>query len=116
VAHVITIHAEASRHPHRVLQSLAHADVVRGIALNPGTPVDSVEPLLDEVDLLLLLAVNPGWSGQSFLAMTERRVARAKELIRGRDILVPRGRWSARRLAALFATRARQLSAWWKSA
>lgn len=53
---------ESTRHPHRVLQSLGDSGVVRGVALNPGTPLSAVEPLLDELELLVL-AVNPGWGG-----------------------------------------------------
>lgn len=55
--------------------------IVRGVALNPGTPVTAVEPLLDEADLVLLLAVNPGWGGQRFSPGTERRLAATREMI-----------------------------------
>jgi ribulose-phosphate 3-epimerase len=87
-ADVVTVHVESTRHPHRVLQSLAGSGVVRGVALNPGTPVSSVEPLLDELELLLVLAVNPGFGGQSFLPSTERRLAEARALVAGREIVV----------------------------
>jgi ribulose-phosphate 3-epimerase len=79
-ASVVTFHVEATRHPHRVLQLLGPG-VTRGVALNPGTPVSAVEPLLDEVDLVLVLAVDPGWSGQKFAPGTERKLAAARELI-----------------------------------
>jgi ribulose-phosphate 3-epimerase len=87
-AGIVTFHVEATRHPHRVLQSLAGTGVVRGVGLSPGTPVAVVEPLLDELELVLVLAVNPGWSGQSFLPSTERRVAELRGLIAGRQIVV----------------------------
>jgi ribulose-phosphate 3-epimerase len=87
-AGIITCHAESTTHPHRVLQSLAGTGVLRGIALNPGTPLEVVEPLLDDLDLVLLLAINPGWSGQKFIPGTQRRVATARELIAGRDIVL----------------------------
>ncbi len=87
-AGIITFHVEATRHPHRVLQSLADTGVVRGAALNPGTPLPAVEPLLDELELLLVLAVNPGWGGQSFLPSTERRLAEARALVDGREIVL----------------------------
>jgi len=87
-ADAITFHVEATRHPHRVLQSLAGTGVTRGVALNPGTPVAAVEPLLDEVELVLVLAVNPGWPGQSFIRATERRLAAARELIEDREIVL----------------------------
>jgi ribulose-phosphate 3-epimerase len=97
-ADMVTIHVESCRHPHRVLQALgkmANVNVperglLRGIALNPGTPLEAVVPLLYEVDLVFLLAVNPGWSGQSFIPSTPRRLAALLEIIRQRkkDILV----------------------------
>jgi ribulose-phosphate 3-epimerase len=85
-AGMLTFHVEATRHPHRVLQSLAGRGVTRGVALNPGTPLAAVEPLLDELDLLLLLAVNPGWPGQALIPGTGDRLATARELIGGRAI------------------------------
>lgn len=87
-AGIVTVHVESTRHPHRVLQSLADSGVVRGAALNPGTPLSVVEPLLDELELLLVLAVNPGWSGQSFIPSTERRLAEARALVDGREIVL----------------------------
>jgi ribulose-phosphate 3-epimerase len=87
-AGIITCHVESTTHPHRVLQSLAGSGVIRGIAVNPGTPLDAVEPLVDDLDLLLLLAINPGWSGQKFIPATQRRVAAARELIAGRDVVL----------------------------
>jgi len=88
-ADMLTFHVEATRHPHRVLQALGTA-VKRGIALNPGTPVTAVEPLLDDVELVLVLAVNPGWGGQRFSPGTERRLAVARELIEhsGRAVML----------------------------
>ena len=64
--------------------------VMRGIALNPGTPVGAIEPLLDEVDLVLLLAINPGWGGQSFLPSTLGRLRHVREILAdsSRPILV----------------------------
>jgi ribulose-phosphate 3-epimerase len=85
-ADIVTFHVESTRHPHRVLQSLAGSGVARGVALNPGTPLAAVEPLLDDLELLLVLAVNPGWSGQTFIPATERKLADARALIGGREI------------------------------
>ena len=79
-AAMLTFHVEATRHPHRVLQALG-SGVMRGIALNPGTPVAAVEPLLDDADLVLILAVDPGWGGQRFAPATEGRLAAVRELI-----------------------------------
>ena len=88
-ADMIVVHPEASRHVHRALQQLAAATntndsargVIRGVALNPGTPLEVLEPLLDELQVVFLLAVNPGWGGQRFLASTLRRIDRARRII-----------------------------------
>ena len=69
-AEIVTVHAESGRHPHRALQELTQLSagvrpVIRGYAINPGTPVQAIEPVLDLIDLVLVLAVNPGWSGQA---------------------------------------------------
>jgi ribulose-phosphate 3-epimerase len=87
-ADIITFHVESTAHPHRVLQRLTEHGVTRGVALNPGTPVQAVEPLLDDVDLVLLLAVNPGWPGQKFIAATADRLWAINELIGLRDVRV----------------------------
>jgi len=97
-ADIVTVHVEASRHVHRVLQQLggmanandAGRGVVRGVALNPGTPVEAIEAVLDEIELVLVLAVNPGWGGQRFIPSTFDRLARAKEIVgrSGRRVLV----------------------------
>lgn len=87
-AGIVTFQLEATRHPHRVLQSLAGSDVVRGVALCPGTPLLAVEPLLDELELLLVLAVNPGFGGQSLVPTTARRLAEARELIGDREVVL----------------------------
>ncbi len=97
-ADIITVHPEACSHPHRVLQfmrGLTNANdpargIVRGVALNPGTPLEVLEPLLDEAEFILLLAVNPGWGGQKYIPQTSPRIAQTKRMIAdsGRDILV----------------------------
>jgi ribulose-phosphate 3-epimerase len=88
-ADVITVHPEACSHFHRVLQQMrtfTNANdpargLVRGVALNPGTPLEVLEPVLDEVELILLLAVNPGWGGQKFIPSTTGRIAAARRMI-----------------------------------
>jgi len=97
-ADMITINVESCRHPHRVLQALGkmtnanipERGLLRGIALNPGTSLNVVEPLLDETDMVFLLAVNPGWSGQSFIPAAARRIAALLEMSRQRkkDVLI----------------------------
>ncbi len=63
---------------------------MRGVALNPGTPVEAIEPLLDELDLVMLLAVNPGWGGQRFIPATVHRIPQARKIAvaASRDILI----------------------------
>jgi ribulose-phosphate 3-epimerase len=95
---IITIHPEACSQPHRVLQhlqTLANANdpargIVRGVALNPSTPLETLEPLLDEADLISILAVNPGWGGQKFIPSALKRIERTRKMIAdsGRDILL----------------------------
>lgn len=94
-AAIVTVHAESTAHPHRALQELTRLSeqvrpVVRGFALNPGTPVQAVEPVLDLVDLVLVLAVNPGWPGQRPAANTACRIAAAREITlrAGRHVMV----------------------------
>jgi ribulose-phosphate 3-epimerase len=90
-ADLITFQIEGAPQPHRVLQVLGAATnandpgrgIVRGIAINPSTPVGAIEPLLDEVDYVLVLAVNPGWGGQAFIPATEGRLEAARRLIEG---------------------------------
>lgn len=87
-ASIVTFHAEATRHPHRLLQRLADTGVLRGVALNPGTPLQTIEPLLDELELVLLLAVNPGWGGQSFIPSTATRLDAVRQMIGGRSVAI----------------------------
>lgn len=87
-AGIITFHVESTRHPHRVLQALEGSGVLRGVALNPGTHLSVLEPLIDDLELVLILAVNPGWSGQKFSRSTPARLAEAKALIGDREIVL----------------------------
>lgn len=88
-ADMITVHLETTIHPHRLLQAIGRLSngnspdrvIVRGVALNPGTPIPTLEPLLDEVDYVLLLAVNPGVKGQLLLRSIERRVPAVRETL-----------------------------------
>lgn len=88
-ADIVTVHVESSTYVHRVLQYLAKvtnaADpskgLVRGVALNPGTPLSVLDPLLDQLEMITLLAINPGWGGQSFLKSTYSRLSQVKEMI-----------------------------------
>jgi len=74
----IIFHAEATAHSHRLMQDLHRRGLQAGIAINPGTPVEAVEPLLDQLDLVLVMTVNPGWGGQEFLAFTLEKIRRIR--------------------------------------
>ena len=97
-ADMITVHVESCGHIHRVLQKLGQMTnvndpargILRGIALNPGTPLELIEPLLDEVEMVFLLAVNPGWSGQKFIPATRIKTDRLTKIIQttNREILI----------------------------
>lgn len=76
-AHMITVHLEACPHIHRVIQEIHAHKVKAGVAINPGTPVASLIPILEDIDLALIMSVNPGWGGQKFI---ERSISRIKEL------------------------------------
>jgi len=84
----ITVHPEAGPHVHRTLQLIRSLGKKPGIALNPGTPIDHIDPVLDLVDLVLIMTVNPGFGGQSFIASQLKKIEAAAERIAktGRDI------------------------------
>jgi len=97
-ADMITVHVESCRHIHRVLQKLREMTnindpgrgILRGIALNPGTPLEVITPLIDELEMIFLLAVNPGWGGQKFIPSTQGRLSCLKQMLSdaNKDILV----------------------------
>lgn len=76
----ITFHVEAVSEPTELLREIRDNDVVAGLAINPDTPLEVVEPFLPEVDLLLVMSVNPGFGGQEFMADVLSKVTRAREL------------------------------------
>lgn len=78
----ITVHQEACTHLHRSLQKIKQYGVHAGVALNPATPVSLVEPVLEEVDLVLIMSVNPGFGGQDFIEATYRRLRQLSTLRR----------------------------------
>jgi len=86
-ADAITVHVEADPHPHRLLGVIREAGCHAGLALNPGTPVEHVAELADELDYVNVLAVDPGFAGQSFITSTPRRVARLRELLPARVVI-----------------------------
>lgn len=87
----IIFHAEATAHAFRLAQSLRSRGIGAGVAINPGTPSDLVEPLLSVVDLVLVMTVNPGWGGQSFIPSALEKVSRLRSLAPEVDIEVDGG-------------------------
>jgi ribulose-phosphate 3-epimerase len=86
-ADIITAHVEAGPHIHRTLQAIRVAGARPGVALNPGTPAEAVAHVLDLVDLVCVMTVNPGFGGQSFIDLSAK-VARLREMAGDRDIHV----------------------------
>jgi len=84
----ITIHAEAGPHMHRSLQAIRALGKKAGVSLNPATPVSAIEHVIDLVDLVLIMSVNPGFGGQEFIPEAADKVAQAKILIGGRNIQI----------------------------
>lgn len=85
-ADVLTVHAEAGPHLHRSLQAIRKLGMKAGVALNPGTPAEAVEPVLDLVDLVCVMTVNPGFGGQGFIEACLPKIARLREMVEGREI------------------------------
>jgi ribulose-phosphate 3-epimerase len=85
-ADVITAHVEAGSHIHRTLQAIRGAGAKAGVALNPGTPVSAVEHLLDMVDLVCVMTVNPGFGGQKFIHSQIEKVRMLRAMIGDRPI------------------------------
>ena len=84
----ITVHPEAGPHIHRTLQFIRSLGKKPGVVLNPGTPVDALDNVIDLVDLVLIMSVNPGFGGQSFISSQLKKIEAAAKLIArtGRDI------------------------------
>lgn len=97
-ADLVVVSVESTRHIHRALQALGAMKnandpargILRGVGLNPGTPLAVLEPLWDDLEAVFLLAVNPGWGGQSFIGAVKDKLVRLVSMVRdsGRDILV----------------------------
>jgi len=85
-ANILTVHYEACPHLHRTLQAIKAEEMKTGVALNPHTSVDLLEPLLENIDLVCIMSVNPGFGGQSFIEATYRKVEKLKRLITNRNL------------------------------
>lgn len=89
-ADLVTVHPDAGPHLHRTIQSIKARGAKAGIALNPGTPIDALDYVIDDIDLVLVMSVNPGYGGQSFISsqLGKIRDIRAKIDASGRDIIL----------------------------
>jgi ribulose-phosphate 3-epimerase len=83
---VITVHVESGPHVHRSLQAIRALGKKAGVTLNPGTPASMVEPVIDLVDLILVMSVNPGFGGQKFIPGAVEKIARLRAMAAGRPI------------------------------
>ncbi|HLL06258.1 MAG TPA: ribulose-phosphate 3-epimerase [Myxococcaceae bacterium] len=87
-ADILTVHVEASAHLHRTLQQIRQAGARPSVVLNPSTPLSAVEEVLSEVEMVLVMSVNPGFGGQSFIESTVDRVRRLRAMIDARGLSV----------------------------
>lgn len=87
----IIFHAEATAHSHRLAQSLREAGCSAGVAINPGTPVDQITPLLEVIDVALVMTVNPGWGGQKLIEACIEKVGVIRQMAPDLDIEVDGG-------------------------
>jgi ribulose-phosphate 3-epimerase len=84
-ADILTAHVEAGPHIHRTLQAIRGAGMKAGVALNPGTPAEAIEHVLDLADLVCVMTVNPGFGGQKFIDMTSK-IRRLRDMIGDRPV------------------------------
>jgi ribulose-phosphate 3-epimerase len=80
-ADYITVHVEACRHLHRTIQLIKSFGVKAGVVLNPATPVQLIEPIIEDLDMVLLMTVNPGFGGQKFISSVLPKIKQVKELV-----------------------------------
>jgi ribulose-phosphate 3-epimerase len=80
-ADYLTVHVEACPHLHRTIQSIKERGVKAGVTLNPATPVDSLQEILADVDLVLIMSVNPGFGGQKFIPSVLNKIAAARTML-----------------------------------
>ena len=80
-ADILTVHVEACRHLHRSIQAIKNEGMKAGVSLNPHTPVSSVENVIQDADLFLIMSVNPGFGGQKFIEQSYEKISRLKEMI-----------------------------------
>lgn len=85
-ADIITVHQEATIHLHRTIQEIKSYGKLAGVSLNPATPIESIEYILDDIDLVLIMTVNPGFGGQSFIGQMDRKIKTMRRIIDERNL------------------------------
>lgn len=85
-ADIITVHAEACRHLHRTIQTIRSLGVKAGVALNPATPLCVLDYVLEDVDMVLLMGVNPGFGGQEYIPSTTEKIRKLRKMIQSRGL------------------------------
>jgi len=88
-ADIISVHAEASRHLHRLLQMIKSEGIKASLALNPATPINVIEHLLDDIDMILIMSVNPGFGGQEFIPAIYEKISLLKEYLLKKNKSIP---------------------------
>ncbi len=87
-ADIITVHQEATTHLHRTIEMIKSHGIKAGVALNPATPLKTIEYVLDYLDLILIMTVNPGFGGQKFINSVKRKIKRIKDMVVERNLNV----------------------------
>lgn len=85
-ADILTVHAEATVHLHRTIQEIKSYGIMAGVSLNPATPLENIEYILDDLDLVLIMTVNPGFGGQSFIKAMIDKIKRLRNIIDERNL------------------------------
>ncbi len=85
-ADIITVHQEASIHLHRTVQHIKSFGIKAGVALNPSTPIESIRYIIDEIDMVLIMTVNPGFGGQYFIEQMKDKIVDLRKLINSRNL------------------------------
>lgn len=82
---ILTVHIEACTHIHRTIQRIKQLGMKVGVSLNPGTPVSVIESIIDDVDMVLIMSVNPGFGGQKFIPYSLSKIAQVREMAKARN-------------------------------
>ena len=89
-ADILTVHVEATTHLHRTIQEIKSYGIKAGVSLNPSTPLNTLDYILEDIDLVLIMSVNPGFGGQSFISSMDKKIRELRRMIdeRGLNIII----------------------------